>query len=239
MSDLIERDDGSLVLPTGADPAGAGHQLLGFRRYAVGVDIGGRGDDPSALVVIKSESRPFMTGRGWEQALTPPEYTVVWSETARLDEATDVVDWVVSRLQQLKHWHLTFDMSGMGAPLLSMFQVAKVSPLLGVTITAGSGFTRKGETARVSKALLFENAASCLENGSLRIAAGLPESEKQALLAEMQTVEYAETSAGNLVLKAGGTGHHADRFSALCLGLIAETHLAPQRMEVRKLQGFF
>lgn len=238
MPDLIERDDGTLVLPTNADPAGAGYQRLGFRRYAVGLDVGGRGDDPSALVVIKAESRPYMTGHGWNQALTPPEYTVVYSETARLDEATDVVDWTVSRLLKMKNWHLTFDMSGMGAPLLSMFQAAKV-PCLGVTITAGSSFDRKGNTARVSKSLLFENAATCLETGRLRIATGLPESEKQALLAEMQSVEYSETSAGNLTLKAGGRGHHADRFSALCLALIAETHMAPQTMEVRQLRGYY
>ncbi|WP_146010257.1 hypothetical protein [Acidimangrovimonas sediminis] len=236
-SDLVERGDGTLALHTSADPAGAGHQRLGFRRYAVGLDVGGRGEDPSALCIVKAESRPFMTGRGWQQALTPPEYTVVYTEAARLDEATDVVDWVVARLLKLKNWHLTFDMSGMGAPLLSMFQAAKVSPLLGVTITAGSAYDRRGNTARVSKALLFENAASCLETGTLRIAHDLP--ERDALLAEMQSVEYAETSSGNLTLKAGGRGHHADRFSALCLALIAETHLAPQKMVVSKIAGYY
>ena len=197
-----------------------------------------RSADPSALVVVKAESRPYMTGHGWTQALTPPEYNVVYSETARLDEATDVVDWTVSRFLKMKNWHLTFDMSGMGAPLLSMFEAAKGS-CLGVTITAGSSFDRKGNTARVSKSLLFENAATCLETGSLRIASGLPEAEKRALLAKMQSVEYAETSAGNLTLKTGGRGHHADRFSALCLALIAETYIAPQKMEVRQLREYW
>lgn len=236
MSDLIELEHGALVLPTNADPAGAGHRRVGWRRFAVGLDVGGRGDDPSALCIIKSESRPFLTGRGWEQALTPPQYSVVFTETMRCAEATDVVEWVVGRLGQLKNWRFIFDASGLGAPLRSMFAAAKVQAL-GVTITAGSSFNRNGDAATVSKALLFENAATKFETGELIIAHDLP--ERQELLNEIQSVEYAQSSAGNLTLKAGGRGHHADRFSALCLALIGETHLAPQRMEVGKLQGYW
>ena len=117
MSDLIELEHGALVLPTNADPAGAGHRRVGWRRFAVGLDVGGRGDDPSALCIIKSESRPFLTGHGWEQALTPPQYSVVFTETMRCAEATDVVEWVVGRLGQLKNWRFIFDASGLGAPL--------------------------------------------------------------------------------------------------------------------------
>jgi hypothetical protein len=238
MLDLIELGDGTLVLQTDADPAKAGNRVVGFRRLAVGLDVGGRGEDPSALVVLKAEARPYMTGRGWQQALMPPEYTVVYAESARLDEATDVVDWVVSRLLKMTNWHLTFDCTGLGAPLTSMFSAAKVKAL-SVTITAGATFSRKGNLARVSKGVLFENAASCFETGQLRIAGGLSPTIKQQLLTEIQSVEYAETSAGNLTLKAGGRGHHADLFSALCLALIAETHLAPQRMSFQKLQGYW
>ncbi|WFE74249.1 hypothetical protein [Roseinatronobacter sp. S2] len=236
--ELVELDGGRLVLPTNADPAGAGHQKIGFRRLAVGLDVGGRGDDPSALVIIRAESRPYMTGRGWQQALTPPDYVVVYSETARLDEATDVVEWVGQKLQKLKNWHLTFDATGLGAPLTSMFHAAKI-PALSVSITAGATFSRKGNLARVSKQVLFENAAVCLQNGTLRIAGGLPEREKQALMSEIQSVEYAETSAGNLTLKAGGRGHHADRFSALTLALIGETHFQPARFETAQLAGYW
>lgn len=238
MSELIELDGGRLVLPTSADPAGAGHQRVGWRRYSVGLDVGGRGDDPSAVCIIKSESRPYMTGRGWQQALTPPEYTVVYTETVRLDDATDVVDWTVGLLRKLKNWSFAFDAGGIGAPLVGMYAAAGV-PCTGIVTTAGSAVTRKGNLAYVSKGILFENAATCLETGQLRIAAGLPEMEKQALLSEMQSVEYAETSAGNLTLKAGGKGHHADRFSALCFSLINETHLRTQPLEVRKVSGYF
>ena len=236
--EMVELDGGRLALLTNADPAGAGHQKLGYRRLSVGLDVGGRGDDPSALCIIRAESRPFMTGRGWEQALTPPEYTVVWTETAVLEEATDVVEWVGRKVERLKNWTLTFDATGLGAPLTSMFSAAKI-PALSVNITAGATHSRKGNLARVSKRVLFENAAIALQNRTLRIAGGLPQTEKAALMQEIQSVEYAETSAGNLTLKAGGRGHHADRFSALCLALIVETHFRQQPFETRQLAGYW
>lgn len=234
--EVVERDDGRLLLPTNADPASIGHEKVGFRRLSVALDVGGRGEDPSAITIIRAESRPYMTGRGWEQALTPPKYTVVWTETAKLAEATDVVDWTVSILRRLKNWRFSFDCTGMGAPLESMFSQAKVAATPFV-MTAGAAHSRDGRRIRVAKNLLFENAATCLENGSLSIACDLP--EREALLREIQSVEFQTTSAGNLTLQGGGRGHHADRFVAMCIALFSETHVAPQRFEVGKLQGYY
>jgi hypothetical protein len=234
--EVVERDDGTLVLPTNADPAGAGHQKVGFRRLSVALDVGGRGDDPSAMAIIRAESRPYLTGTGWEQRLTPPRYTVVWTETAKLAEATDVVDWSVSVLRKLRNWRFSFDATGMGAPLESLFAQAKVAATPFV-MTAGATFSRDGARVRVSKNLLFENAATCLENGTLTIASDLP--ERDALLREIQSVEFAQTSAGNLTLQGGGRGHHADRFVAMCLALFAETHTPQQRVEVVRLRGYY
>lgn len=234
--ELIERDDGTLVLPTNADPAYAEHRALGFRRYAVALDVGGRGEDPSAMCIIKAERRPFLTGRGFEQALTPLKLTTVWTDTAKLDEAVDVVDWSVSVLRKLKNWRFCFDATGMGAPLEGLYQQAKV-PATPMVMTAGATFTRDGSRVRVSKNLLFENAATCLENGTSLIAHDLP--EKDELIREAQSVEFKETSAGNLTLQGGGRGHHADRWVAHCLATFLETHVAPQRMSVGKLRGYY
>lgn len=236
MPKLIERRDGTLVLPTNADPAAAGCQVLGWRRYSVGLDVGGRGDDPSALTVIRSESRPYLTGNGFEQALVPPQYTVVYTETVKLGEATDLVDWTVGKLQQLKNWRLTFDATGMGAPLRSMFEQANV-PCTAVTMTAGSTINRKGSSATVSKNVLFENAATKFETGELVIAHNLP--EREALVREISSVEFAVTSAGNMTLQSSGRGHHADRFVSTALALIAETHLPEQRMTTTKLANYW
>jgi phage FluMu gp28-like protein len=236
MPDLIEREDGTLALRTPADPAAADQQAVGWRRYSVGLDVGGRGEDPSALCIVKSECLPYLTGRGWEQALCAPRYSVVYTETARLPEATDVIDWTVSKLRQLKNWRLTFDATGMGAPLVSMFEQAKVDALA-VTMTAGAAITREGNRVRVSKNLLLENAAAKFETGELIIAHDLP--EHLDLIREVSSVEFAQTSAGNLTLQSGGRGHHADRFVALCLALLAETHIGARSISVTKLRGFY
>lgn len=234
MSELIYRDDGSVVLPTSADPASFGHERIGYRRFNVALDVGGRGDDPSALSIIKSESVPFMTGREWQQALTPPRHTVVWTESVRLDEATDLVDWTVSKLRQLKHWRFAFDATGMGAPLVSMFAQAKVAATP-VIMTAGASMRKEGGRVYVSKNLLMENVATAFENKSLMIASDLP--ERDDLVRELTSFEYQATSAGNLTLQGGGKGHHADRAVATAIALLLETHVGSQRIEVTRLRG--
>jgi len=234
--ELIERRDGTVALQTNADPAGAGHQILGWRRYSVGLDVGGRGDDPSALCIVKSESLPYMTGKGWQQALTSPKYTVVYTETARIPEATDLVDWMVKRLQQLKNWRFSFDSTGLGAPLTSLFEQANVEAN-SVTMTAGNAINRKGNLITCSKNLMLENAATCFENGTLQIAHDLP--DRESLINEIVAVEVGYTSAGNPVLKSSGRGHHSDRFIALSLALLAETHIAPQSFTTTKLTNYW
>lgn len=47
------------------------------------------------------------------------------------------------------------------------------------------------------------------------------------------------TSAGNLVLQGGGRGHHADRFVAMSLALLNETHLGTRQMIVSDLRGYY
>lgn len=236
MSELIYMDDGTILLPSNSDPATHGHVARGWLRYSVGLDLGGRGEDPSALVVLKSESKPYYTGRGWEQALTEPQYTVVFTETLHTPEATDVVDWLVKRLGQLKNWRLAVDGSGLGGPVVSMIEQAGIA-VTSVTMTAGSSINRKGSRVTCSKNVLFENAASLFETGQLIIAHDLP--EKQALMNEIQSVQLAMTSAGNLVLQGGGRGHHADRFVAMSLALLNETHLGTRQMIVSDLRGYY
>ena len=233
---LVERPDGTLVLNTPPDPAATLHQRLGYRRLTVGLDVGGRGEDPSAVSVIRSTAIPYLTGRGWEQALRPPQHTVVYTETARLAEATDVVDWIVATLRKLRNASFFFDATGMGAPLASMFAQAKVAATP-VIMTAGANIRREGGRINVSKNLLLENLAIGLENGSLRIAHDLP--ERDELAREISSIEYQVTSAGNLTLRGGGRGHHADRVIASAIALLGETHGGSQSIEVRRLRGWF
>ena len=55
---MIERPDGTLVLPTHGDPA---HERVeGYRRYWLGCDLGR--NDPSALVLLSDEQVPHWEG---------------------------------------------------------------------------------------------------------------------------------------------------------------------------------
>ena len=234
MPDLIERPDGTLVLPSNADPAILMNQALGWRRYSVGLDLGR--NDPSALVVLESTSKPFFTGRGFEQALTQPKYTVVFTETIQLYEYSDLADYVAKRLGQLRNWTLAIDASGLGQPFSSTLRLAGISHY-GVTMTAGSAINRNGYDVTCSKSLLIENLATHLETGSLTIASDLP--GRQGLLNEIASFELTATSAGNLVLAGGGKGHHADQAVACALALLAETHLGSQRITTSKISNYY
>lgn len=234
---IVERPDGTLALDVPSDPVAAGGQRLGYRRYAVGFDLGGRGEDPSAICILKSEAIPYLTDRGWEQRVTPPKHTVVYTATARLAEATDAVDWVASILRKLdRKWTFAFDATGMGAPLTSIFAQARV-PCTPVIMTAGSSMRREGGRLYISKNLMLEQLAIAFENNSLMIAHDLP--EREDLVREITSIEYQVTSAGNMTLQGGGKGHHADRAVACALGLVAAQHVAGQTMTVSKLVGYY
>lgn len=233
MSDVVERSDGTLVLPSNADPACLMHQVLGWRRYAVGLDLGR--NDPTALVVLQSECVPEFTGRGFEQRLRAPTYTVVFTETIRVYEYTAIADFLAKRLGQLKNWTLAIDASGLGQPFSSTLRQAGI-PHFGVVMTAGSSLNRKGYDVTCSKTLLIENMATHLETGSLTIADDLP--GKQELLNEIASFELAATSSGNLVLAGGGKGHHADQAVATSLALLVETHLGGQQFTTSKISNW-
>lgn len=234
---IVERADGTLALDVPSDPVAAGGQRLGYRRYAVGFDLGGRGADPSAICILRSEAIPYLTGRGWEQAIKPVRHTVVYTEAARIEEATDAVDWVTTILRKLdKRWTFAFDATGMGAPLVSMFSQAKVAATP-VIMTAGASMRREGGRIYISKNRMLEELAVALENNSLMIAHDLP--EREDLVREITSIEYQVTSAGNQTLKGGGVGHHSDRAVACALGLVAAQHVAGQTMTVSKLIGYY
>lgn len=233
---MIERDDGSLVLETPSDPAVAGNMKVGYRRLHVGLDVGGRGEDPSAISIIRSVVRPYLTGRGWEQRLTAPQHTIVHTEVANLNEATDVVDWIATTMGKLKNASLYFDAGGLGAPLVSMFGQAKIAATPVVSV-AGSSMRRDGNVVYVAKTLMLEDMASAFESGTLQIAHNLPDRDR--LVNEIQSIQYAETSAGNLVLKGGGRGHHADRAIATAIALLGAQRINAQRVTVSKLRGYW
>lgn len=233
---MIERDDGTLVLDTPSDPAVSSNRAVGFKRLHVGLDVGGRGEDPSALCIIRTTVKPFLTGRGWTQSLHPPQHVVVYSETARLNDATDVIDWIGTTMGKLKNASLYFDAGGLGAPLVSMFSQAKIAATPIVSV-AGSKIRTEGGVVYVAKTMLLEDMASAFETGALQIAHNLP--ERDALANEIQSIHYQETSAGNLVLKGGGRGHHADRAVACAVALLGAQRINANTFTTTKLRNYW
>ncbi|GIT86165.1 hypothetical protein [Roseobacter sp. OBYS 0001] len=233
MSDLVFRKDGSVVLPSNADPASHGCQVVGWCRHAVGMDLGR--NDPSAIVAIRDECYPEFTGSGFQQQLGERRRTVVFQETVQLYSYTDLADYLVHRLQQIPNWQLTIDASGLGAPFSSTLDLAGIEHNA-VVMTAGASLSREGRKITCSKSLLIENMAVGLETGALTVASDLD--GKQDLLNEIASFELTSTSAGNLVLAGGGKGHHADRGIALALAYLSTTHLSTRQVLVSTLKNW-
>ena len=232
--DLLLHDDGSVTLPSNADSAAAGTYVRGWSKHSVGVDLGR--NDPTAIVALRDECIPEFTGRGFEQRLGKRTRTVVFHETVQMTDYTDIADFLVKRFSQIKHASLTIDASGLGGPFSNVLTLAGVDHFA-VTMTAGSSITVKGRKVNCSKNLLLENMAAGLETGDLTIAHDLP--QKDVLLEEISSFELAQTSAGNLVLAGGGSGHHADRAIALALAYLKTTHLQPRTVTQGRITNYW
>jgi len=220
MSDLVFNKDGSVYLPSNADPAAAGTQVAGWVRHHVGMDLGR--NDPSAIVAIRDECFPEFTGRGFQQQLGERRCTVVFQETVQLYSYSDLADFLARRLNQIPNWTLAIDASGLGAPFSSTLDNVGIEHFA-VVMTSGARLSKKGKNVTCAKTILLENMAVGLETGALTIAHDLQ--GKQDLLNEVASFELGTTSAGNLVLQGGGKGHHADRAIALALAYLSSTHL--------------
>lgn len=220
MTDYVFHQDGTVTLPSNADPAAAGTFKRGWLRHSVGLDLGR--NDPTALVVVRDECYPEFTGRGFQQRLGPRRCTVVHQETLQLFDYSAIADFVRRRLQQIPHWTLTIDASGLGQPFSDTLNLAGIDHW-SVVMTAGASLHKKGRKVTCAKSLLLENLATGIETGGLTIASDLR--GRQDLLNEIASFELQATSAGNLVLAGGGKGHHADRAIAAALAYLQVTHL--------------
>lgn len=233
-TNLVFHKDGSVTLPSNADPAAAGTTKRGWLRHSVGLDLGR--NDPTALVVVRDECYPEFSGRGFEQKLGPRKATVVFQETVQLFDYPAIADFLRRRLEQIPNWDLTIDASGLGQPFSNTLTLAGIEHWACV-MTAGANLSKKGREVTVAKSLLLENLATGIETGALTIASDL--AGKQDLLNEIASFELTSTSSGNLVLQGGGKGHHADRAIALALAYLKVTHLDGQSGGVHKIKNWY
>ena len=224
--DLIPLNDGRLRLNVGADPALTHKRKDGHRRYIFAADIGGVGDDPSAIVLMESESVPSLDQNGQWQ-VTPTKRTIMWADMVRQPDTTALVDFFCKKLQHLQAIvapspvYCTHDATGMGAPVTDLFKQAGVKPHP-VTITAGNAVTpdRVVGGGKVSKAVLMEKLQIDVHNGSLTFAEGMP--MLQELFEHIASLEIIQSSGGSVSYKQGGKGHHSDLLMATAIALTVD-----------------
>lgn len=218
--DLIWRDNGQIVLanPTN-DPVFEAERKVGVRRYTLGVDIGGEGNDPSALCLYEYESLPWLDANN-RQHLTEPTRTVLWTDMVRQPDTPSMVDFIVRTLMDIRarvapsKVHVAHDATGLGAPYTSLLKQAKVPPHP-IQFTAGEAVTRHNQGGRISKNVAIEQMAIALHNGTLRFADGLPQME--TVMEHIASVEMTQSASGRVTYKQGGKGHHADLMSAIAI----------------------
>ncbi len=86
-----------------------------------------------------------------------------------------------------------------------------------ITITAGTAVSRKDRHHHVAKTVLLGDLANALETHHLQIAHDLLPRDR--FMQELESFEVKTTAAGNTVLDARATEHHADLAVAAAIAL--------------------
>lgn len=215
MTEVIERSNGSLCLPTRGDPAHA--RAIGYRRYWLSCDPGQ--NDPAGLCLIRDERVPFWDGN--RQKLHDRRRAVVWADYLKDTSYSVITQYlmdIMGRPAIKGRVKLSLDSTGLGRPL-SDFLIEKQIEHLAITITAGMATSRKGRYLNIAKTVLLGDLANALETGHLVIAHDLPLRDR--LMAELEAFTVKTTSAGNSILdssRSESTGH-ADVAIAAALAL--------------------
>lgn len=211
---MIERDDGTLCLPTRGDPSY--ERAIGYRRYWLGVDLG-QVNDPSAFVLIRDERIPY-----WDrnrQRLGERQRAIVWADFVRdtsYSAISDYIRTILTRPAIRGRVKLAIDATGVGRAF-SDFLAEKQIEHVAVTITAGAATSRKGRYHNVAKNVLLGDLANGLETKKVIVAHDLPLRER--FMQELESFEVKTTAAGNTVLDARATEHHADLVVAAAIAL--------------------
>ena len=129
---------------------------------------------------------------------------------------TGIVDRLAALKASLPGSRLVIDHTGVGRPVRDML-VERGVDVVPVSITSGKKTRYEDGVWRVPKRELVRGVAVALENGELRIAAGLPCAE--VLRAELQDFQATFTDKGTAVF--GGKSEHDDLVIAVALAVWA------------------
>lgn len=201
-----------VTLKAGPDPAV--ERVRGHHRFHIGLDLGQ--NDPSAVVIIEDRQFPVWSESG-RQILGERSRSVVYADRITDTRYPALAYHVQSLMQRgpLKdRCSLTIDATGGGrvfGEVLSEWNIDHTR----VQMTGGMVATKKGLYHNVSKTLLITDLATAIENRHLTIAADLP--LRTDFIRELESVQVKITAAGNQVLDAGSSDHHADMMVACAL----------------------
>jgi hypothetical protein len=124
--------------------------------------------------------------------------------------------------------HLAVDNTGVGVAVVDMLRAARPNAfLLPVTITAGDTENVCQGVHRVPKRNLIVGLQALLQQGGLRIAAGLKDAP--TLLAELMAMQVKVSAAGNEQMAAWREGTHDDLVFAVALAIWAVGKAYPSR----------
>jgi hypothetical protein len=189
------------------------------RAYTVGLDLG-QTTDPTAVAVLERLRVPRLrVGKVPDHLKFDESYRVRHLERLPLRTSYPEIVVHVGRMLATPPLspgaRLVIDHTGVGRPVFDLFKAAKLRPI-GVTITAGDGWTRDVGNFRVSKMILVSRLQAALHSGLLQVAAGLPEAD--ALKSELSDFRVNYGASGYAAFGAR-TGRHDDLVLAIAIGL--------------------
>jgi len=191
------------------------------RDFWLSVDLG-QSIDPTAISVIERQRVPQV--RAGISVPKPIPYTTTYRvrHLERMPLRTsypEIVGYVGRMLAtaplSVRDTKLVIDQTGVGRPVFDMFKSAGLKPV-GVTITAGDGWSREGDAYRVSKLLLVSRLQAALHSGLLHIASTLPEAD--VLKGELADFRVQHSATGYAAFSAR-EGRHDDLVLSVSIGL--------------------
>lgn len=216
--------DGTVVLPTGNDPAV--EKAKGWSRYWLGVDLA-QAQDNTALVAVHDECLPTWGG-GSRQVLGPRQRTIVFADKLKGVSYPEIVSHVIRTLtkEPLRgRTRLVIDASGLGRVVADLLFEQGVEHHA-IQMTVGQNWVKKDRYVNVGKTLLLETLSLLFATGDLTFAHDLP--LRGDILAELETFQLEQTAAGNQIITQGKSGaHHGDLAIALAAACFASEHLLP------------
>lgn len=153
-------------------------QVVGYRRYICGVDLGTL-QDATAISIIEDELIPAPRyGKGFIQEFEPRRQTLVQAFRLKVGlEWPVIVDTIKQVKNQVPDCSLWIDTSGIGQPVGAMLKEKGVA-FTGLTITSGDRYTKVShDQYRCSKSYLVSYLNTQFQTGELRISEGIKDAK--------------------------------------------------------------